>query len=103
MRYGECYVALRSQRTNHVLHCEYTSTGENLPFLEEEYEVATENGGFQMNGRKWRKVVTNGDEVAELPFVSRHEIRGGDSYFTRVGEFLCSWASTITQSTRRGV
>ena len=33
------------------LHCEYTSTGENLPFLEEEYEVATENGGFQMNGR----------------------------------------------------
>ena len=22
MRYGECYVALRSQRTNHVLHCE---------------------------------------------------------------------------------
>ena len=24
MRYGECYVALRSQRTNHVLHCEYT-------------------------------------------------------------------------------
>ena len=51
MRYGECYVALRSQRTNHVLHCEYTSTGENLPFLEEEYEVATENGGFQMNGR----------------------------------------------------
>ncbi len=25
--------------------------GENLPFLEEEYEVATENGGFQMNGR----------------------------------------------------
>ena len=48
---GECYVALRSQRTNHVLHCEYTSTWENLPFLEEEYEVATENGGFQMNGR----------------------------------------------------
>ena len=45
--------------------------------------------------------MTNGDEVAELPFVSRHEIRGGDSYFTRVGEFLCSWASTITQSTRR--
>ena len=44
--------------------------------------------------------MTNGDEVAELPFVSRHEIRGGDSYFTRVGEFLCSWASTITQSTR---
>ena len=35
MRYGECYVALRSQRTNHVLHYEYTSTGENLPFLEE--------------------------------------------------------------------
>ena len=33
--------------------------------------------------------MTNGDEVAELPFVSRHEIRGGDSYFTRVGEFLC--------------
>ena len=31
--------------------------------------------------------MTNGDEVAELPFVSRHEIRGGDSYFTRVGEF----------------
>ena len=27
----------------------HTSTGENLPFLEEEYEVATENGGFQMN------------------------------------------------------
>ena len=51
MRYGECYVSLRSQRTNHVLHCEYTSTGENLPFLEEEYEIATENGGFQMNGR----------------------------------------------------
>ena len=51
MRYGECYVALRSQRTNHVLHCEYTSTGENLPFLEEEYEIATENGVFQMNGR----------------------------------------------------
>ena len=44
-------MALRSQRTNHVLHCEYTSTGENLPFLEEEYEIATENGGFQMNGR----------------------------------------------------
>ena len=44
-------MALRSQRTNHVLHCEYTSTGENLPFLEEEYGVATENGGFQMNGR----------------------------------------------------
>ena len=44
-------VALRSQRTNHVLHCEYTSTGENLPFLEEEYEIATENGVFQMNGR----------------------------------------------------
>ena len=44
--------------------------------------------------------MTNGDEVAELPFVSRHEIRGGDSYFTRVGEFLCSWASTITQSGR---
>ena len=37
MRYGECYVALRSQRTN--------------PFLEEEYEIATENGVFQMNGR----------------------------------------------------
>ena len=35
IRYGEYYVALRSQRTNHVLHCEYTSTGENLPFLEE--------------------------------------------------------------------
>ena len=51
MRYGECYVALRSQRTNHVLHYEYTSTGENLPFLEEEYEIATENGVFQMNGR----------------------------------------------------
>ena len=50
MRYGECYVALRSQRTNHVLHYEYTSTGENLPFLEEEYEIATENGVFQMNG-----------------------------------------------------
>ena len=33
MRYGECYVALRSQRTNHVLHCEYTSTGENLKHL----------------------------------------------------------------------
>ena len=33
------------------LHCEYTSTGENLPFLEEEYEIATENGVFQMNGR----------------------------------------------------
>ena len=32
--------------------------------------------------------MTNGDEVAELPFVSRHEIRGGDSYFTRVGEFF---------------
>lgn len=44
-------MALRSQRTNHVLHYEYTSTGENLPFLEEEYEIATENGGFQMNGR----------------------------------------------------
>lgn len=44
-------MALRSQRTNHVLHCEYTSTGENLPFLEEEYEIATENGVFQMNGR----------------------------------------------------
>ena len=29
----------------------HLSTGENLPFLEEEYEVATENGGFQMNGR----------------------------------------------------
>ena len=43
MRYGEYYVALRSQRTNHVLHCEYTSTGENLPFLEEEYEIATES------------------------------------------------------------
>ena len=51
MRYGECYVALRSQRTNHVLHYEYTSTGENLPFLEEEYGIATENGVFQMNGR----------------------------------------------------
>ena len=51
MRYGECYVALWSQRTNHVLHYEYTSTGENLPFLEEEYEIATENGVFQMNGR----------------------------------------------------
>ena len=51
MRYGKCYVALRSQRTNHVLHYEYTSTGENLPFLEEEYEIATENGVFQMNGR----------------------------------------------------
>ena len=51
MRYGECYVALRSQRTNHVLHCEYTSTGENLPFFEEEYEIATENEVFQMNGR----------------------------------------------------
>lgn len=25
--------------------------GENLPFLEEEYEIATENGVFQMNGR----------------------------------------------------
>ena len=48
---SECYVALRSQRTNHVLHYEYTSTGENLPFLEEEYEIATENGVFQMNGR----------------------------------------------------
>jgi hypothetical protein len=33
------------------LHCEYTSTGENLPFLEKEYEVTTENGGLQMNGR----------------------------------------------------
>ena len=32
--------------------------------------------------------MTNGDEVAELPFVSSHEIRGGDSYFTRVGEFF---------------
>ena len=51
MRYGEYYVALRSQRTNHVLHYEYTSTGENLPFLEEEYGIATENGVFQMNGR----------------------------------------------------
>ena len=51
MRYGEYYVALRSQRTNHVLHREYTSTGENLPFLEKEYEVTTENGGFQINGR----------------------------------------------------
>ena len=51
MRYGECYVALRSQRTNHVLHREYTSTGENLLFLEKEYEVTTENGGLQMNGR----------------------------------------------------
>ena len=51
MRYGEYYVALRSQRTNHVLHCEYTSTGENLLFLEKEYEVTTENGGLQMNGR----------------------------------------------------
>ncbi|MDD7713290.1 MAG: hypothetical protein PUJ27_05225, partial [Lachnobacterium sp.] len=51
MRYGECYVTLRSQRTNHVLHREYTSTGENLPFLEEEYGIATENGVFQMNGR----------------------------------------------------
>ncbi len=40
-----------SKRTNHVLHCEYTSTGENLPFLEKEYEVTTENGGLQMNGR----------------------------------------------------
>ena len=39
------------KETNHVLYCEYTSTGENLPFLEEEYGVATENGGFQMNGR----------------------------------------------------
>ena len=27
MRYGECYVALRSQRTNHVLHCESTIEG----------------------------------------------------------------------------
>ena len=27
------------------------STGENLPFLEEEYEIATENGVLQMNGR----------------------------------------------------
>ena len=44
-------MALRSQRINHVLHYEYTSTGENLPFLEKEYEVATENGEFQMNGR----------------------------------------------------
>jgi len=44
-------MALRSQRTNHVLHREYTSTGENLPFLEKEYEVTTENGGFQINGR----------------------------------------------------
>ena len=51
IRYSEYYVALRSQRTNHVLHREYTSTGENLPFLEKEYEVTTENGGFQMNGR----------------------------------------------------
>ena len=51
MRYGECYVALRSQRTNHVLHYEYTSTGENLLFLVKEYEVTTENEGLQMNGR----------------------------------------------------
>ena len=51
IRYGEYYVALRRQRTNHVLHCEYTSTGENLLFLEKEYEVTTENGGLQMNGR----------------------------------------------------
>ena len=51
IRYGEYYVALRSQITNHVLHREYTSTGENLPFLEKEYEVTTENGGFQINGR----------------------------------------------------
>ena len=33
--------------TNHVLHYEYTSTGENLPFLEEEYEVATETEDFK--------------------------------------------------------
>jgi len=51
MRYGECYVALRSQRTNHVLHYEYTSTGENLPFLEEEYEIATRNRAMPMEGR----------------------------------------------------
>ena len=31
--------------------------------------------------------MTNGDKVAELPFVSHHEIRGGDLYLTRVGEF----------------
>ena len=51
MRYGKCYVALRSQRTNHVLHYEYISTGENLLFLVKEYEVATEKEGFQINGR----------------------------------------------------
>ncbi|MEW9399708.1 hypothetical protein [Clostridioides difficile] len=44
-------MALRSQRTNHVLHCEYTSTGENLLFLVKEYEITTENEGFQKNGR----------------------------------------------------
>ena len=63
MRYGECYVALRSQRTNHVLHYEYTSTGENLPFLEEEYEIATENGVFQMNGR-WSDNPDGGKGIA---------------------------------------
>ncbi len=47
-------MALRSQRTNHVLHCEYTSTGENL---EEEYEIATENGVFQMNGRSDNPII----------------------------------------------
>ncbi len=45
------HITQKYHGTNHVLYCEYTSTGENLPFLEEEYEVATENGGFQMNGR----------------------------------------------------
>ena len=44
-------MALRSQRTNHVLHYEYTSTGENLLFLVKEYGVTTENEGLQTNGR----------------------------------------------------
>ena len=30
----------------------------------------------------------------------RRQIRRGESYLTRVGEFICSWANTIIQSTK---
>ena len=32
----------------------------------------------------------------------RRQIRRGESYLTRVGEFICSWANTIIQSTDEG-
>ena len=46
--------------------------------------------------------MTNGDEVAELPFVSHHGVRGGDSYFTRVGEFFYVHGRVQSYNRREG-